>query len=161
MFWSGQTSEVTLYIRASIWSPSGSDYLLNHNKTTHSIFLCGEEWKEILFISLTHSLVYDSWVRSWSKSQSQQKDERFSARGASRLHQSSARSGAPSLMNWPIRQVQWYADLFFSKKKKKFGAVKTQMVIKAQYRSLIDYLHGFDHCLSFLSDVIYGAEPVG
>lgn len=71
VFRPGQTTEVTFYIRQVIWSTSGSDYLLNRNKTTHSIFV--RKGMERYSSHFTHSLVYDSWVRSWWKSQSQQK----------------------------------------------------------------------------------------
>lgn len=71
MFRPGQTTEVTFYIREAIWSTSGSDYLLNRNKTTHSIFV--RKGMERYSSHFTHLLAYDSWVRSWWKSQSQQK----------------------------------------------------------------------------------------
>lgn len=48
VFWRGQTTEVTFYIGESIQSPSGTDYLLNHSKTTHSI-CCKERNGKISF----------------------------------------------------------------------------------------------------------------
>lgn len=71
MFRAGQTTEVTFYIRKVIWSTSGSDYLLNHNKTTHSIFV--RRGMEGYSFHFTHLLVNDFWVKNWWKSQSQQK----------------------------------------------------------------------------------------
>lgn len=72
VFWPGKTTEVTFSIKEAIWSPSGTDYLLNHNKT-HSIFF--RKGMERFSFHFTHSLLYKRRRRrrSWWKSQSQLK----------------------------------------------------------------------------------------
>lgn len=57
--------QVTFNIREAIWSTSGSDYLLNQNKTTHSIFV--RKGMERYSSHFTHSLAHWLWSEELMK----------------------------------------------------------------------------------------------
>lgn len=153
MFRAGQTTEVTFYIRKVIWSTSGSDYLLNHNKTTHSIFV--RRGMEGYSFHFTHLLVNDFWVKNWWKSQSQQKASQWCFSVTSARH----RAGFPHRTSQ--RAQRFFFFFFKSKYEKKYTKLLWKWFYSVdymiQYRSLIGSLHGsvFDYCLSFLSNVTY------
>ena len=158
--------QVTSNIREAIWSTSGSDYLLNHNETSHSIFV--RKGMERYSAYFTHSLMHWLWSEELMKVTESTKGQRFSANDASQLHQIFGPSRAPSVKKKKTKsqQDQTVVDMNYVtfKSKEKVKKQKTPnccenefILLVIKYRSLIGCLHGsvFDYCLWFQSNVIY------